>query len=81
MGQVDSGAIPSGLVDTRPADLGNWETSGILDVSRLFDQPDGSLFIFDVQAHSLRGGTIGSENLVEGGQLSFLIGTESTLLA
>ena len=81
VGQVDRSAIPSGQVDTRPVDLGNWETSGILDVSRLFDQPDGSLFIFDVQAHSLRGGTIDSENLVEGGQLSFLIGTESTLLA
>jgi serralysin len=86
--QVDRAAIPAGQTDTAPTDVGNWETSGILDVSNLFGNKPGEVFLFDVQAHSLRGGSVISasnvdgngdgtktdaENLVEGGQLSFLI--------
>jgi serralysin len=86
--QVDRSAVPAGQTDTAPTDVGNWETSGILDVSKLFGNKPGEVFLFDVQAHSLRGGSIISatnvdgngdgtktdaENLVEGGQLSFLI--------
>jgi hypothetical protein len=62
----------------------DWESSGVVDVSTLFDLPGGSLFLADVQAHSLieqddRGVTAGpaalltSGGLVEGGQLGFLM--------
>ena len=59
-----------GQVDANPTDFGNWESSGILDVSTLFgyDAP-GALFIGDIQAHSV---PLGNNNLVEGGQLFFL---------
>ena len=83
--QIDRSAVPEGQMDIDPDDLGDWETSGILDVSELFDKAPGELLIFDVQAHSLRGGAIGlpdiddsdplsdDSNLVQGGQLAFLI--------
>lgn len=58
--------IPLALV------LGIWESSGIIDVSTAFDEEPGSLFLFDVQAHSTFGGTIDSENLLEAGQILFL---------
>jgi len=81
---MDRGAVPAGQVDIDPDDVGDWESSGILDVSELFGQDPGQLFVFDVQAHSVRGGAIGDpdvddadptsddSNLVEGGQLAFL---------
>jgi hypothetical protein len=68
--------VPLGQTDTDPEDLGDWESSGILDVSTLFDRDPGSLFLFDVQAHSLRGGVIDAEGLVQGGQLAFLLKDE-----
>ncbi len=85
VGQIDRTAVPAGQTDTNPTDLGNWESSGILDVSTLFGNQPGEMLLFNVQAHSLRDGAIGSStvegtdpssddrNLVQGGQLSFLI--------
>jgi serralysin len=93
--QVDRSGVPSGQVDSNPADLGNWETSGILDVSNLFGNKAGEVFIFDVQAGTLNNGTIvtatnidgdgngtptANENLVRGGQLSFLIAPNAKLI-
>ncbi len=93
--QVDRSAVPAGQTDSSPTDIGNWETSGILDVSKLFDAKPGELFVFDVQAHSLRDGSIitatnldgngdgtktRQENLVEGGQLSFLVAPNASLV-
>ncbi|PAX51639.1 alkaline phosphatase PhoX [Brunnivagina elsteri] len=93
--QIDRSALPAGQTDPSPNDIGNWETSGILDVSTLFGNAPGTQFIFDVQAHSLRDGTIitatnidgngdgtktRQENLVEGGQLSFLIAPTAKLI-
>ncbi|AFY57727.1 putative phosphatase [Rivularia sp. PCC 7116] len=72
VGQVDRDAVPAGQTDPSPNDIGNWETSGIIDVSRFFGEEPGQLFIFDVQAHSLRDGVIEDANLVQGGQLAFL---------
>ena len=77
---VREAIVPAGAVDEPEVD---WESSGILDVSTLFELPGGSLFLADVQAHSLvnqdgRGVTTGpaasltAGGLVEGGQLSFL---------
>ncbi|MBL1210452.1 MAG: DUF839 domain-containing protein [Geminocystis sp. GBBB08] len=76
--QIDRSAVPQGQTDSAPKDIGNWESSGIIDVSRLFDETPGSLFLFDVQAHSLRDGIIAREGLVEGGQLAFLRNTNPT---
>jgi glycerophosphoryl diester phosphodiesterase len=70
--QMDRSAIPANQIDTDPTDLGDWESSGILDVSTLFGETPGSLFLFDVEAHSLSGGSITDNNLVQGGQLAFL---------
>ncbi len=93
--QVDRSALPAGQTDPTPNDIGNWETSGILDVSNLFGAKPGELFVFDTQAHSLRDGSIitasnvdgngdgtktAGENLVEGGQLSFLIAPKANLV-
>lgn len=71
--EIDRTGVPAGQTDTSPTDIGNWESSGILDVSALFGLAGGSLFIADVQAHSVRDGSIGgSTSLVEGGQLSLI---------
>jgi serralysin len=93
--QVDRTALPTGQTDASPTDVGNWETSGILDVSKLFGNKPGEILLFDVQAHSLRDGSIitatnrdgdgngtrtRQENLVEGGQLSLLISPAAKLL-
>ncbi|GBF78635.1 PEP-CTERM sorting domain-containing protein [Aphanothece sacrum] len=67
-----SAVAPAGVTDSSPTDCGNWESSGILDVTKLFNtKPGEKLFILDIQAHSLRDGVIGSQGLVEGGQLIF----------
>jgi secreted PhoX family phosphatase len=93
--QVDRSAIPAGQTDSAPTDVGNWETSGILDVSNLFGAKPGEVLIFDVQAHSITGGSIitatnvdgdgngtktAAENLVEGGQISLLVAPNAKLV-
>jgi len=93
--QIDRTGVPATQSDSATADIGNWETSGVLDVSKLFGNDPGELLIFDVQAHSLVNGTIitatnidgnnngtatANENLVQGGQLSFLIAPNATLI-
>jgi hypothetical protein len=70
--QVNRAGVPSGQTDTDPTDLGDWETSGIIDVTEEFDADGERLLFFNVQAHSLRGGPIDSENLVQGGQYLFM---------
>ena len=54
--------------------LGCWETSGVLDVTDLFQTAEGeTLLIVDVQAHGIQDGAIGGNPLLdEGGQLLFL---------
>ena len=66
-------------VDEAPAEVGKPESSGILDVSKLFGEPAGSLFLFDVQNHGIDDqerwnpdSRIQDEDLKEGGQLLFL---------
>ena len=66
-------------VDVDAGEAGEWETSGIIDVSKLFGERGGTLFLFDVQAHGIEDQTdvnpdsrINDNDLVEGGQLSFL---------
>lgn len=70
---VVDGGIEIDPGNTDPDDLGDWESSGIVDISEFFgDAPGGSIFVFNVQAHSVRGGNIGRDNLVQGGQILVL---------
>ena len=70
--QMDrSVVVPAGVTDGDPTDCGDWESSGILDVTELFGSEE-RLFILNTQAHSIRDGIIATENLVQGGQLIFL---------
>jgi glycerophosphoryl diester phosphodiesterase len=64
--------VPDGQTDTAIGDIGNWESSGIIDVSSLFGEDPGELFLFNTQAHSLQDGIIEEAGLVQGGQISFL---------
>ena len=66
-------------VDKGAATPGNAESSGILDVSSLFDTLPGTLFILDVQQHGINtqntvnpDSRITNADLGEGGQLIFL---------
>jgi hypothetical protein len=83
--QMDRSALPTGQEDIDPTDLGDWESSGILDVTELFgSKGDEIVLIGNTQAHSLREGLIGNSdlpgdnpesddsNLVQGGQIWFL---------
>lgn len=70
---INRSSVPAGQFDNAAADFGNWESSGILDVSELFGLARGTLFVADVQAHSLRFSDPALNTaLVEGGQLVFL---------
>jgi endonuclease I len=71
--EVDrSTVLPLGSTDTNTGDVGNWESSGIVDVSTLFGETPGSLFLMDLQAHSVTTGLIASKALDQGGQICFL---------
>ena len=66
---------PYGQTDTfaGPAGLGEWESSGIVDLSAIYGAAPGTWFLADVQAHGLKDGNIwGNGYLVEGGQLTII---------
>ena len=67
-----NGGLPAGVTDTNTS-IGGWETSGIIDVSDLYGHVAGTDFFVSVQAHGTTGGTITSQNLVEGGSIEHLI--------
>jgi hypothetical protein len=71
--------VRTDAVDEAPDEVGKPESSGILDVSKLFGEPKGTLFLFDVQNHGIddqerynADSRIIDEDLKEGGQLLFL---------
>ncbi len=72
--QIDrSVSLPGRMTDSRPDKIGAWESSGILDVTGLFETQAGErVFFSTIQAHSVRDGLITQAHLVEGGQLVFL---------
>lgn len=73
--EMDRSALPENQTDSSPSDVGNWESSGVLDVTKLFKHKKGeTLLILDTQAHSLTGGGLAQNasqgaDLVQGGQL------------
>ena len=75
--QMNRDGVPEEQSDPIPEEIGEWESSGIIDVSDLFGEEPGTSFIFGVQAHSLEDGIIATEDLVEGGQLAFLTKEET----
>ena len=79
---LDPSNTDSTPIDQDAGEAGEWETSGILDVSELFDEAPGTLFVLDVQAHGIDDqddvsttSLITDDNLGEGGQLLLLSGS------
>ncbi|MCP9809859.1 choice-of-anchor I family protein [Cyanobium sp. HWJ4-Hawea] len=79
--QIDRAAVPTAYGQSQPGvvtdpstnGVGNWESSGIIDVSKIYGAAPGSFFLANVQAHSLGGGNInGSGYLTEGGQIDLI---------
>jgi secreted PhoX family phosphatase len=76
--EIDRSAVPENQTDIDPTDVGDWESSGVLDVTKLFKHKEGeTLLILSTQAHSLRDGGLEqdpasseSADLVQGGQLA-----------
>ena len=66
---MNRAAVPAGQTDGLAGKLGEWESSGIIDVSSLYGNKPGTDFFLNVQAHGVKGGEIDKQNLVEGGQL------------
>lgn len=65
--------LPEGSTDASSDALGTWESSGILDVTHLFESRAGErVLLATVQAHTIRDGLIATRKLVEGGQLILL---------
>lgn len=77
--EMDRSAVPFGQFDPSPNDVGNWESSGVLDVTSHFPnaQRGQTILIVDTEAHSLKSdpgkglakNAAQSADLVEGGQL------------
>ena len=74
--EIDRSAVaPAVATDFAAGDIGHWESSGILDVTALFDTAPGErLLLATVQAHGITDGPIAAHRLVEGGQLLWLSG-------
>ena len=70
--QADRSKIPRFMRDDYGGFPGFWESSGIIDISELFEEEPGSLFLFDLQAHGIKGGAIDTHSLTEAGQLLIL---------
>lgn len=72
--QMNRDGVPSGQIDIDADDLGDWESSGIIDVTDEFDADDERLLFFNVQAHSVRGLPQDEfeATLVQGGQFLFM---------
>jgi len=68
--QMDRSSVPDGQVDSAAGDCGNWESSGIIEVTDLFDNHGcQTLLLANTQAHGIE---LGNDDLVEGGQIFFL---------
>jgi hypothetical protein len=64
---------PPSARDARPGMRGVWESSGIIDVTGVFTTAAGeTLLLTTVQAHTLKGGEIAAQKLLQGGQILWL---------
>lgn len=75
--EMNRNSVPKGQIDSNTTDLGNWESSGVLDVTSLFRTAEGEvLLLATVQGHSLTGESLGgdmqAQDLVQGGQVFFV---------
>lgn len=71
---IDRRAVPAGSTDSNAAQLGAWESSGIVDVTALLGGAPGEVVLLaNVQAHGVTDGLIGGPRaLVEASQLLLL---------
>ncbi len=63
---IDRSAVPAGMIDEIPTDFGNWESSGILEISALFGLPLGRMFL----AHGAGYNMLAATRLWRGGPLA-----------
>jgi hypothetical protein len=70
---IDRAAVPAGTTDAEAGEPGEWESSGILDLSGLLGGDGETVLVAAVQAHSVKDGVVGgARELVEAGQLLLL---------
>lgn len=71
---IDRSAVPPGATDAKARRIGEWESSGVIDVSELLGGSSGELaLLVNVQAHSVTDGAVGGrKNLVQASQLLLL---------
>jgi hypothetical protein len=79
---IDRSAVPRGSTDSKRGEIGAWESSGIIDVTRLLGgTPDEIVLLANVQAHGVTDGPVGgADDLVEASQLLLLSAGESAQL-
>ncbi len=71
--EIDRSAVPAGATDAKARIRGEWESSGIIDVSALLGGPGETVLLTNVQAHPVKDGPIGgASRLVEAGQMLLL---------
>jgi len=76
--------IPTDAIDREAGNAGEWETSGILDISNLLHTAPGTIFAVSVMADGIKNqeennsvSRISNTDLVKGGQLSILLAPQS----
>jgi secreted PhoX family phosphatase len=79
---IDRSAVPRGSTDSKRGEIGAWESSGIIDVTRLLGgTPAEIVLLANVQAHGVTDGPVGgADDLVEASQLLLLSAGESAQL-
>lgn len=69
---ADQSAVPADQTLPGGGTIGQWETSGIIDVTHLVKGGAPLALLYNVQAHGVGGGRIADLGLAEGGQLGLL---------
>jgi hypothetical protein len=70
---IDRAAVPPGASDAKAGVPGEWESSGVLDVSALLGAPGETVLVATVQAHTVKDGPVGGRaQLVQASQLLLL---------
>ena len=74
---MDREAVPKNQIDIAPDNCRSWESSGVIDVSHLFCNPDNrTMLLLDVMAHGILQPQppFGFTNLTSGGQMLLAVG-------